>query len=381
MKRRVLVLCGGKSSEHEVSLVSALSVCRALDPQKFDVQLVGVDRNGRWLTPAETSLLVQGRHAARLPGVRDLEHALDSSEHQEVSLMPSLNQAALADVHRGGAGFSARKSSGGEFDVVLPIIHGRNGEDGTLQGLLDLAGLPYVGSGVLGSAVGMDKDVTKRLLREAGIPVTPSLTVRRHQWDLAEADVLAAAEREFGYPYFVKPANSGSSVGVHKVKSRESASAAFLDAFIHDRKVLVEKAIHARELECAVLGNEHPRASVVGEILPTHEFYDYEAKYVDENGAILKVPAEIPTEIAERMRALSVEAFTVLECEGMARVDFFWDKDEPDKIYLNEINTIPGFTPISMYPRLWEATGIPYSELLETLIDLALDRHAKQCGK
>jgi D-alanine-D-alanine ligase len=256
---------------------------------------------------------------------------------------------------------------------MLPILHGTFGEDGTVQGLLELAQIPYVGSGVLGSALGMDKDVAGRLFGLAGIATVPSLCVRRHEYDADPTEVSRRLLREFEPPFFIKPANAGSSVGVHKVKRAEDLAASLTDAFSVDSKILAQKGIDARELEVAVLGNERPRASIVGEIVPRHEFYSYEAKYLDDNGAELHIPAaNLPEAIARQAREWAVNAFTTLECRGMARVDFFLDRGD-GRLYINEINTIPGFTRISMYPKLWEASGLPYAKLLDELIGLALE--------
>jgi len=368
-KTRVLIVCGGKSAEHEVSLVSALSVARTLDKARFEALIVGIDRKGRWLLPGETKALLEAP-MDHMPSLADSRTALIENARSEVFLLPSSIRREL--VSGGGTDGSL------PFDVVLPLVHGTNGEDGKLQGLFELAEVPYVGAGVLGSAIGMDKDVAKRLMRAAGLPVVPFFPVRIDAWAAGQGEVLECAEARFGLPYFVKPANCGSSVGVHKVRSREAASAAFADAFRYDHKVLVEQACLGREIECAVLGNEMPEASAVGEIKPTHEFYDYEAKYMDENGAELLIPASLSPATTEAVRALAVRAFQALECEGMARVDFFVTHDAPEGIFLNEVNTIPGFTPISMYPRLWEASGLPYADLLTRLLDLAIERHRKR---
>jgi D-alanine-D-alanine ligase len=362
-KKRVLVLFGGKSGEHEVSIVSAKSVYNALDRTKYDVILVGIDKQGRWLLPDETRLLAQSSN----PRLVNLQGTSDA-----VGMLPYDTQGTLMSV----TPFNVSDSKHGfHFDVVLPILHGPNGEDGTIQGLLELASVPYVGSGVLGSALCMDKDVAKRVLRDAGIPVVPFVAVRRAHFEKDEASVVSAAAEQFGYPYFVKPANMGSSVGVAKVKNDKEAFEKLKMAFEFDTKILIEKAVEARELECAVLGNDQPRASVVGEIVPNGEFYSYESKYVDENGAELFIPApNLSPEEHRSIQELSLHAFKALECSGMARVDFFQDKNS-GALYLNELNTIPGFTPVSMYPKLWEASGLPYADLISCLIELACERH------
>jgi D-alanine-D-alanine ligase len=361
-KQRVLILFGGKSGEHEVSIVSAKSVYQALDPKKYEVVLVGIDKDGKWLLPDETRLLAQSSNPKLV--------SLNATE-QVVGMLPYANEGKLVAV-----GGDAPLKSALAFDVVLPILHGPNGEDGTVQGLLELANVPYVGSGVLGSALCMDKDVAKRVLRDAGIPVVPFITVKRSHFRENPAKVCQEAEKRFSYPYFVKPANMGSSVGVSKVKSAGEAESKIREAFQYDTKILIEQAIEARELECAVLGNESPKASIVGEIVPHGEFYSYDSKYVDENGAELLIPApDLSASQVADLQRLALASFLALECAGMARVDFFQDK-KTGALYLNELNTIPGFTPVSMYPKLWEASGLAYSELIDELIELAIERHA-----
>lgn len=359
-KKRVAIIFGGKSGEHEVSLTSAMGVYQALDKSKFDVLMVGIDRSGRWMLPdAQWVLSFKDK-----PRELKLEKALDT-----LAVSPAAGTGAL--MAAAGTGHSV---GSGPIDVVMPILHGTNGEDGTVQGLLELAGLPYVGSGVLGSALCMDKEMAKRVLRDAGLPVVPFRIVRRTDWLKSEASAIDEAAKAFGYPYFVKPANAGSSVGVGKVKDAASARSKFEEAFRYDTKVLVERAVDARELEVSVLGNREPEASVVGEIIPTHEFYSYEAKYLDENGAGLSIPAvNLSHEMQRQIREMAVKAFIALECAGLARVDFFLDK-KSGELFINELNTLPGFTPISMYPKLWEATGLSYSALLEKLIEFALER-------
>jgi len=367
-KLRVAVLFGGKSGEHEVSIVSALSVFNALDKTKYDATLIGIDKSGRWLLPDQTRLLAQASNP-RLIALNQVK--------ETVSLLPFQAEKSIVPVSAEGSIPSPAKG-GLQFDVIIPILHGTYGEDGTVQGLLELANIPYVGSGVLGSALGMDKEVAKRVLRDAGVPVVPFITVRRHEFEARAQAILDEARRKFGFPYFLKPANLGSSVGVNKVKNEREARAKFEDALQYDTKILVEQAIDARELECSVLGNHDPHASVVGEVIPHHEFYSYEAKYIDENGAELKIPAnDLPKATSDRVRELAVAAFKALEAAGMARVDFFLDR-KTGSVYLNEINTIPGFTKISMYPKLWEATGLPYPKLLDKLIELARERHAEK---
>jgi D-alanine-D-alanine ligase len=361
-KIRVGLVFGGRSGEHEVSIASAMSVYNALDKSRYEVILIGIDKTGRWLLPDPKILLAQ----AHDPMSIDLGKMSGS-----YGLAPAGGETQMIPMEKTSAPPQ-------HFDIVLPILHGTFGEDGTIQGMLEMAQIPYVGSGVLGSAMGMDKEVAARLFNAAGIPTVPSMCVRKHEF-LADPEAIEATlTKAFDFPFFVKPANAGSSVGVHKVKSREGIRAALADAFSFDLKVLAQNAIDARELEVSVLGNENPKASIVGEIVPRHEFYSYEAKYIDENGAELKIPAEnLPEETREKARAWAVQAFKTLECKGLARVDFFLDRKKGD-LYLNEINTIPGFTRISMYPKMWEASGLGYAQLLDELIRLAMDDFEKR---
>jgi D-alanine-D-alanine ligase len=352
-KLRVGLLFGGRSVEHEVSLVSATSILGALDPSRYDVTLVAVDKDGRWHlgTPA-------------LPATSAALQAAVEGDEVDVPVAPG--RQTLIPVAGGDS------KSGQTLDVIIPVIHGRGGEDGSLQGLLELAGIPYVGSGVLGSAIQMDKDVAKRLLRAAGLPVTPGSCVRSHELGAAEAVVDALIEAH-GPSLFVKPANQGSSVGISKVERREDLLPALRDAARYDTKILVERAIDAREIEVALLGNDPIEASIPGEIRTRHAFYDYDAKYVDDATELL-IPAPIDESLAEEMRRLAVEAAVALESAGLARVDFLLERDT-EKIFINEVNSIPGFTQGSMYPLLWQASGIPYPTLLDRLIELALERH------
>jgi len=355
-KKRVGILFGGKSVEHEVSLQSARNVYDAIDRAKYDVTLIGIDKAGQWHT-CDAALLA----AATAPTAELAPGAAGES----LALVPGDTERALvgAGSHRGLP----------RLDVVFPVLHGTYGEDGTVQGLLKLANVPFVGAGVLGSALGMDKDVAKRLLREAGIPVARARTLNGVAAAAATFDELAA---DLGAPFFVKPANSGSSVGVSKVRDAAGWAAARAEALRYDRKLLAEEFIRGREIEVAVLGNDDPQASVPGEIIPRHEFYSYEAKYLDENGAALRIPADLPAATAALVRQLAVRTFQALACAGMGRVDFFVTAD--GRAYVNEINTIPGFTKISMYPKLWEATGVPYGRLIERLLELAIERHARE---
>jgi D-alanine-D-alanine ligase len=349
---RVGILFGGRSGEHEVSLASAASVIRGLDPDKYEPVPIGISKEGHWL--------IGGAAQKMLPEVL--------KGGQRVMMTADPTDAALVKLDGSGGGQ--------RIDVVFPVMHGTFGEDGTIQGLLDLAGLPFVGAGVLGSAIGMDKDVSKRLLQIAKIPVVPWITVHRHEWESHPADIQAAIEAKFAYPVFVKPATLGSSVGMTKAHSREELAPALNLAAEFAMKILVEQCVVAREIEVSVLGNHDPQASIPGEIVPHREFYDYAAKYLEE-GTQLLIPANLKPAQVEKIQKYAIEAFRALELSGMARVDFFLEK-EGGKIYLNEVNTIPGFTSISMYPKLWEATGIPFRELIDKLIALALEQHAEK---
>jgi len=351
-KTRIGILFGGRSAEHEVSVQSAKNILEAINKEKYEVVLIGINKEGRWRLKktSELSLLSEGSNITRLNG-KD-EGAVLIPEEKESNLFPLLSERELKKV-----------------DVVFPVLHGPYGEDGTIQGLLELANIPYVGAGVLGSAVGMDKDVMKRLLREAGIPVVKFLTFNRSS--LKEID-FGRVRDELGLPLFVKPANLGSSIGMNKIKKKEQFQPALKEAFQYDNKILIEECIKGREIECSVLGNDDPVASLPGEILPQYEFYSYQAKYLDDKGAILEIPARLSPDIVDKIQELSLRVFKIMCCQGMARIDFFLKNNE--KIIINELNTIPGFTRISMYPKLWEASGIPYSELIDRLIQLALER-------
>jgi D-alanine-D-alanine ligase len=349
---RVGVLFGGRSGEHEVSLASAASVIRGMDLDKYEPVPIGITKDGHWLV---------GEGAAKL-----LPDILKSG--RRVMLTADPTESALIPLDR-GAGAQ-------RFDVIFPVMHGTFGEDGTIQGMLELSGLPFVGAGVLGSAIGMDKDIAKRLCEDAGIPVVPWIAVHRWQWEKDPAAVKVSIEEKFAYPVFVKPATLGSSVGMTKVHNAEELGPALNFAAEYGMKILVEKAVTAREIEVAVLGNHEPQASVPGEIVPHREFYDYAAKYLEE-GTQLLIPADLKPSQMKKVQTLAVDAFRTLELSGMARVDFFLEK-KGNKLYLNEVNTIPGFTSISMYPKLWEATGIPFRELVDKLIELAFEMHREK---
>ena len=354
-KVKVAILFGGKSTEHEISLRSAKSVIEAIDRNKYEVQLIGIDKSGKWHLNEESHYLLNAEDAKKI--------ALNPSD-TEIYLATKNNAVTKIDVKT--------NQSLGDVDVVFPIIHGAFGEDGTLQGLMRALNIPFVGVDILASAVGMDKDVTKRLLRDAGIPIARFFTIHKHQPDEFSYEEIVA---ELGSPLFVKPANAGSSVGVHKVKNKAAYETALKDALQYDRKVLVEEAIVGREVECAVLGNEQPIASVIGEIIPLDDFYSYDAKYISNDGAKLEIPAKMEPEVAAMIQKAAVKAFQVICGEGLSRVDFFLKPD--NTLVLNEINTMPGFTNISMYPKLFEASGISYQQLIDELIRLAIDRHTK----
>jgi D-alanine-D-alanine ligase len=360
---RVGVLFGGRSGEHEVSLASAASVIRGLDPDKYEAVPIGISKDGHWLIGrAAASGLLQGGAQKLLPEV------LKGGQRIVMSADPT--DAALIPLDRSSSGMGQR------LDVVFPVMHGTYGEDGTIQGLLDLAGLPFVGAGVLGSAIAMDKDVAKKLLQHAKIPVVPWVTVYRADWERDPKSIQKQIEKKFRYPVFVKPATLGSSVGMTKVHSRGELAPALDLASEFAMKILVERAVSAREIEVSVLGNHHPKASVPGEIVPHREFYDYTAKYLEEGTALL-IPAKLKPAQIKKIQQLAVAAFRTLELSGMARVDFFLEK-KGGKLFLNEVNTIPGFTSISMYPKLWEASGIPFRELIDRLIALALEVQAEK---
>ena len=363
-KLRVAVLYGGRSGEHEVSLQSAASVINNLDRERFEIVPVAIDKQGRWRLN-DLSLL-EGKKS--LPVFKDAP---------KVVLPPN---AADSDSGTALVSFGEGKETR-SIDVVFPVVHGPLCEDGTIQGLLELADVPYVGCGVLASAVAMDKEMAKRVARDAGVPIVPYLSLKRDQWTRETERWAEKIQRELGYPVFVKPANLGSSVGVHKVMEAAGLKAAVDDAFRYDVKTLVETAIDAREIELAVLENPdtggEPLVSVPGEINPTHEFYSYEAKYLDESGAELIIPAKLDARQVNEVQEIARCAFSAIGCEGMARVDLLMDRSA-GKFYFNELNTIPGFTSISMYPKLWGASGIGYRELLSRLIELAVARHERK---
>jgi D-alanine-D-alanine ligase len=350
MKLRVGVIYGGRSGEHEVSIVSAASIFKHLDRTRFQPVPIRIDKDGRWVLGAKEPTAIS---------------AGDAPDDGPVGALQVTEPTAAI---------------GGGIDVVFPVLHGPYGEDGTVQGLLELANVPYVGAGVLGSALGMDKAVSKTVFAAHGLPIVPYLTMTAHEWKTGARDVTTRVSTTLGYPVFVKPANLGSSVGISRATSDSELSESIRAALEYDRKLVIEAGVpNAREIECAVLGNDEPEASLPGEIVVTHPdgFYSYDAKYLDPSGATPKIPADLPPEMIDRVRRLSIEAFRALDLAGMARVDFFLDGRD-DLLYLNEVNTIPGFTAISMYPKMWEATGLSYSDLLSRLLTLAIERHEQK---
>jgi D-alanine-D-alanine ligase len=346
---RLVVLFGGQSAEHEVSCVSAFHVLRAVDPERYVVEAVGITRDGQWVRADEAAAALTAGARALPSGAEQLEAAGPATDP-----LPAVLPRADEDLPV----------------VVLPILHGTRGEDGTVQGMLELAGVPFVGSGVLGSALCMDKLKAKDVLATHDVPQVPWLGLRDTELDRAAE---AVEQGGLAYPVFVKPANLGSSVGITRVDAAADLPVACATAAQYDEWIVVEQGVTAREIEVAVLGNAEPKASVPGEIVPTHDFYDYEDKYLD-GAAEAVIPADLPQEVAEEIRRLAVDAFTILRCEGLARVDFFYD-EAASQVFLNEVNTIPGFTPISMYPKLWAASGLDYPALIDELVRLALERH------
>ena len=380
-KLRVGILFGGRSGEHEVSLLSAASVLEAINKDKYEVVPIGITKQGRWLTETHAERLLRGEHESgrhlRAGDPQATPGAAVLARGEAVIVPPMPQSHGLIPLE--SAISSGQK--GIDVDVIFPVLHGTFGEDGTIQGLFELADIPYVGAGVLGSAAGMDKDVMKQLFAAAGLAIVKHVTILRSQWEKEPKKVTRLVESRLKYPVFVKPANLGSSVGISKAHDRKELGPAIATAAGFDRKIVIEEGVggrkrKARELECSVLGNDEPQASTVGEIVPSAEFYDYNAKYLDE-GSQLVIPAKLSKKQLKQVQEMAVRAFQSVDCSGLARVDFLMEP-KSEKIYLNEINTMPGFTSISMYPKLWAASGLGYSELIDRLIELARERYQEK---
>ena len=383
-KLRVGILFGGRSGEHEISLLSAASVFKAIDPTKYEVVPIGITKDGRWLTASDAERLLQGeagegaRPALRAGDPDTTASAAVLQNGKAVVVPPEPHKSSMTPFQ---TDTPVRRASDRAInvDVIFPVLHGTFGEDGTIQGLLELADIPYVGAGVLGSAAGMDKDIMKSLFRAAGLAIVKHVTVLRSEWESAPKKVQKLVESKLKYPVFVKPANLGSSVGISKARDRKELGPAIEEAAKFDRKIVIEEGVggkknKAREIECSVLGNDKPEASVPGEIVPSAEFYDYSAKYLDE-GSQLIIPAKLTKAETKKVQELAIAGFRAVDCSGLARVDFLLES-ATGKLYINEINTIPGFTSISMYPKMWEHCGLAMPKLIDRLIELALERHA-----
>ncbi len=371
-KLRIGLIFGGRSGEHEVSLASATSVMANLDKKKYEVVPIGITKEGGWLL---------GTEPARLMAAEQHINHTENTETETttaVTLTGDPRMRRLIPLESG-----EQLQDNGALDVIFPVLHGPYGEDGTLQGLLDMADVPYVGCGVLGSALGMDKEKMKMVFQAVGLPSVDYLVYRRNEWERSPKTIMNAIEQRLGYPCFVKPVNLGSSVGINKAHDRAELEHAINVAAEYDRKIIIDRGINCRELECAVLGNDEPLASVVGEVIASNEFYDYHAKYLDNKSQVI-IPADISQATAEEVRRQAVTAFLALDTaflaldlSGLARVDFFLEK-ESGQVYINEVNTMPGFTQISMYPKLWEASGLTYAQLLDRLVELAIERHQEK---
>lgn len=386
-KIRVGILFGGRSGEHEISLLSAASVFKAIDQNRYEVVPIGITKQGRWVTSADAERLLTGKP---LEPERQLRAGDPETTAAAAVLQTGEAVVVPPEPHKPGSGMTPFQTEAPtrraadraiNVDVIFPVLHGTFGEDGTVQGLLELAEIPYVGAGVLGSAAGMDKDIMKSLFRAAGLPIVKHVTILRSELESYSQKAQKTIERSLKYPVFVKPANLGSSVGISKVHERKELGPALAEAARFDRKIVVEQGVggkngKAREIECAVLGNDQPEASVAGEIVPSAEFYDYSAKYLDE-GSQLIIPAKLTKSEIKKVQELAIGAFRAVDCSGLGRVDFLMDP-KSRKIYLNEINTMPGFTSISMYPKLWAASGVPYPELIDRLIRLGIERHEEK---
>lgn len=353
-KKRIGILFGGRSSEHEVSVTSANAILNAIDAAKYEIELIGITKKGEWVVADDARKLLNGEQ-------------VNPSSRLFIPADPVENKIAVMDKKNDAIERYIEK-----LDAVFPVLHGPFGEDGTIQGLFEMTGIPYVGAGVMSSAVAMDKVIMKNVLKARKLPVTKSMHFLRSEWEKDNLDVYSTAGAVVGYPCFIKPANGGSSVGISRANNLKEFIPAVELALEFDRKILVEKAINAREIECSVLGNDNPEASVLGEIIPSREFYDYNAKYIDNTSELI-IPAKLSKDTSDWIREMAVIAYKELDCSGMARIDFLLDKVK-DKIYINEINTIPGFTSISMYPKMWEASGVSFTQLIDKLIGLALER-------
>ena len=356
-KLKVGIIFGGRSGEHEVSYCSATSIMKAINKDKYTVVPIGITKEGRWISPEETA------------------QALQSGRIEGESTVILLNNPSYNNLIRIDNNQKLKKdTSEGKLDVIFPVLHGPYGEDGTVQGLLELADIPYVGAGVTASAISMDKELMKTIFKQKGLPVVKWLTIKRKDWYKSKEEILSLIQNSFEYPLFIKPTNLGSSVGITKVHKAKELEKAIDLASSYDRKILVEQGLEGvKEIECSILGNDEPRASVVGEVKPAGEFYDYDSKYINKATQLI-VPADLPEEVSRKVQEIALRAFKAIDAAGMARVDFFVTKKE-NKIYLNEINTIPGFTSVSMYPRMWESSGISYTDLIDRLIQLALERY------
>ncbi len=386
-KLRVGVLFGGRSGEHEVSLLSAASVLNAIDKSKYDVVPIGITKDGLWVTAGHAEALLQGKEprALRAGDPETTSSAAVLAQGSAIVIPPvpaRTSPASIAPFQTGAAEMSRRWTDHSiQVDVIFPVLHGTFGEDGTIQGLLELADIAYVGAGVLGSACGMDKAIMKELFRSAGLPLVKHVTILRADWEASSAKAQRLIESKLKYPVFVKPANLGSSVGISKVRSRVELAPAMKEAARYDRKLVIEQGVggkkhKAREIECSVLGNDKPAASIAGEIVPATEFYDYQAKYLDE-GSQLIIPAKLTKAQTKQVQEFAIKAFQAVDCSGLARVDFLMDPASK-KFYVNEINTMPGFTAISMYPKLWAASGLAYPALIDKLIQLGIERHQEK---
>ena len=386
-KTRVGILFGGRSGEHEISLLSAASVFNAIDKQKYELVPIGITKEGRWVTAVDAERLLAGKP---LESERQLRAGDPEATPSAAVLQNGEAVVVPPEPHKAGTVMAPFQTNAPvrratdraiNVDVIFPVLHGTFGEDGTVQGLLELAEIPYVGAGVLGSAAGMDKDIMKSLFRAAGLPIVKHVTLLRSEWRSEPKRVHKLVEKSLKYPLFVKPANLGSSVGISKVHDKKELDPAIEEAARFDRKIVIEQGVggkegKAREIECAVLGNDRPEASVPGEIVPIAEFYDYSAKYLDE-GSQLIIPAKLTKAETKKVQELAIGAFRAVDCSGLGRIDFLMDP-KSRKIYLNEINTMPGFTSISMYPKLWAASGLPYAQLIERLIRLGIERHQEK---